>query len=127
MMVKTATSTDSVSVPIAFGDTQQMMLDDALVELTDYYGVSYGKMNAVIQCESGWNPKAINLKDPEGGSKGILQFQQSTFDYFAKDLGLKDPDIWNPYQQIEVATLMWSRELESRWSCYKKLSQAHAL
>lgn len=44
---------------------------------------------ALVQCESGGNPKAINPKDRDGTpSYGLLQFKPSTFRAFAKAYGI---------------------------------------
>jgi len=74
----------------------------------------------LIECESEGNPDAWNKKDPNGGSKGILQFQEPTFYHYAKEVGIKNPDIWNPEQQIEVATYLFSENKQYLWTCAQK-------
>lgn len=74
----------------------------------------------LIECESGGDPYAWNKKDPNGGSKGILQFQEPTFYQYAKEVGIRNPDIWNPEQQIEVATYLLSENKQYLWTCARK-------
>jgi len=71
----------------------------------------------LIQCESSGNKWAWNKKDPFGGAKGILQFLQPTFDYFAPRAGIINPNIWNEEHQIRTADYMISQGLLSQWTC----------
>ena len=75
----------------------------------------------VLECESGGNPKAHNPKDPNGGSYGLFQYQKRTWDLFAKEARLENPDIWDPNDQILVTAWAFSKDRQSHWSCAKKL------
>ena len=97
------------------------MLELSLQSLAGYYGISEKEASSTINCESGFNPSAFNHSDPYGGSKGIAQFLQGTFDNYSSQLGIENADIWDPYQQLEVMSYMWSLKQEKQWSCYKKL------
>lgn len=79
-----------------------------LREQSALYGLDYDKMSAVISCESGWriDPPHNNI------SWGIAQFTPETW----KDFG--GGDIMDPYAQIRVMSIMWSKHLEGRWDCY---------
>jgi len=79
-----------------------------------------GEICCLIDCESGGNPNAWNKKDPNGGSKGILQFQEPTFYQYAKEVGIENPDIWSAEQQIETANYMLSKGLLHQWTCGEK-------
>lgn len=73
----------------------------------------------LISCESGFNTKAYNPKDTDGlPAYGILQFKMKTFMTYAKRYGIKNPDIWNPKQQIEVAILMIRDGQVRQWGCF---------
>lgn len=75
----------------------------------------------IIECESGGNPNAWNKDDPNDGSKGILQFQEPTFQRFCvKKYGLEN-DIWSPEIQIKCAEKMLDEGLINHWSCGKKM------
>jgi soluble lytic murein transglycosylase-like protein len=96
-------------------------------ELVEYYSEKYKviekEMLAVINCESGFNPLALNKGDPNGGSKGIAQFQQETFDRYSQELKIENPDIWNVEQQIEVMAYMFSLKEQHQWSCYNLIEK----
>lgn len=78
-------------------------------------------MSKVITCESGGNRLAINRNDPYGGSKGIAQFLQPTFDHYSKLAGIKNGDIWNVDDQLNTMGYMFSKSQEHQWSCARKL------
>lgn len=118
---KIATTTIPVQVP-THEQTYKSMMEKSLEALADTYDLSYQDMHKTIDCESTWNPNAFNPNDPNG-SRGIAQFQSPTFYYYAKQLGLYKPDIWNPFTQIEVMSFMWSRGLAYHWSCWNNLSR----
>ena len=81
------------------------------------YSTSAKNIKKVINCESRWNEKAWNKKDPGDGSKGLLQFQDRTFLHYAKKIGIENPDIWDSKQQIEVSAYMFSINQERQWTC----------
>lgn len=83
------------------------------------HGSSPTKLEKVMICESGGNNKAWNKKDPGVGSKGLMQFQEGTFYGYAARVGIKNPDIWDRKQQVEVASWMFSKGLAYHWSCSK--------
>ena len=93
----------------------------SLVErYTALYGVSNDKMMKVIKCESQYHTDAYNPKDSDGLPKyGLLQFGKSTFKQHATEIGIQDQDIWNPEQQIQVASYMWTlKGGKEQWGCY---------
>jgi len=81
------------------------------------YGVSQDELLSVSKCESGFKPDAWNKLDPNGGSKGIFQFQEKTFYSYAKILNIENPNIWDIEQQSKVASYMFSNNLKGQWSC----------
>lgn len=94
--------------------------------LSQQYGFSAQKEArwlATVRCESKFKPKAINLNDPYGGSRGIGQFLTSTYDTWGVLAGFKPKElnIWNARQQLEVMAFMWSRGQQHQWSCYNLL------
>ena len=84
-------------------------------------GVNVQNALAVASCESRFNKDAWNKSDPNDGSKGIFQFQDKTFYGFSKKYNIESPDIWNPFQQINLAIYMMKDGLSYHWSCYNKL------
>ena len=84
-------------------------------------GEVYGTLiDCLIHHESGGNKWAWNKKDPFGGAKGILQFLQPTFDYFAPKAGITNPNIWNEEHQRKTADYMLSQGLLNQWTCGRK-------
>ena len=76
-----------------------------------------------IKCESGFNEKAWNKSDPQGGAHGIAQFLSPTFYRNAEAMGLKDADIHNTDQQLDVMGYMFSIGEAKQWTCYRNLYQ----
>ena len=87
------------------------------------YGIDFYEFLAVGKCESKLRASAFNPKDPNGGSKGVFQFQPETFKYFSKKAGLINADVWNPWHNIETAAYMFSlgEKGKRHWSCYQIL------
>lgn len=85
------------------------------------YGVSGDELYNVAKCESSLNSRAFNAQDPNGGSKGVFQFQNSTFAKFAPEAGIVNPNVWNPLDSIQTAAYMFSIGEQHRWSCYTKI------
>jgi len=83
------------------------------------YGVSSSSMWRVMMCESSGNKDAINLRDPNGGSKGLFQFQPQTYKLWAEEIG-ETRDIWDAEAQIKVTAYAFSKGRQSAWSCWKK-------
>ena len=49
---------------------------------------------------------------------GIAQFMPRTFYSNAKKMGLSNPNILDPIQQIEVMSWMFSHNQQSQWTCH---------
>ena len=66
------------------------------------YGVEFSLIKAVIQVESGFNPKAVSKK----GAKGLMQIMPDNY----RNLLVKDP--FNPSENIMGGTLYLQRLLK---------------
>lgn len=64
--------------------------DDMIRQHCDYHGISTDLVRAVIQAESGFNPRAVSPK----GAMGLMQLMPAT----ARDLGVNDP--FHPSENI---------------------------
>lgn len=96
---------------------------EIVVGFANQYQVSSTQMLGVMKCESGGNQYAWNKNDPGVGSKGIFQFQTSTFYKYAKELHFENPDIWSIEQQAEIAAYMFKKGQQLQWyNCYKKIT-----
>ncbi len=62
----------------------------------------------VAVCESGLNPRAYN---PSSGASGLFQFMPTTF------YSHGGRDLWNPFQQADVAAAMFAAGEASAWVC----------
>ena len=71
------------------------------------YGVNQDQLLRVAMCESGLNPNAQN----RSGASGLFQFKPPTF------YGHGGHNIWDPYDQADVAARMFSQGLSSQWTC----------
>ena len=80
------------------------------------------RMLALMECESGGNPKAWNKNDPgKYGSRGLYQYQTNTFYDNAKIYGFEKPDIWDINQQILLTAYLLAQNKWNLWSCSKKI------
>lgn len=76
-------------------------------------------ISCLIENESNWNINAWNKNDPNGGSKGLLQFQETTFYYYAKQYGFYDFEVYNPEHQIKLAKIMIEAGLGYHWTTFQ--------
>jgi len=67
----------------------------------------------IMYCESGGRSNAYN----SSGASGLFQFMPRTFQANASRIGITNPDIWNPWQQIDTATYMFANGQAWQWSC----------
>lgn len=105
----------------AWNPKDKASLEDYAVYVSHRESVSTQTVLDILRCESGFNPKAWNKKDPNGGSMGVAQFQRNTFYGFAQKYGFDKPDIWNPFQQINLMIYMVGDGLKYHWSCAKMI------
>ena len=99
-------------------------------ELVDFYADKHGVdktiMNAVVKCESNYNPKAVNMQDSHklsNGSWGIAQFSKETFTSYAKKMGEDYTDPMNPREALDVMSYMLSNGLGNHWTCFRALNR----
>jgi hypothetical protein len=72
------------------------------------WSVSGDWLVKIARCESGLNPRAYN---PAGPYYGLFQFLLSTF------RGNGGTDIWDPYQQADIAAKMIAHGQAHQWGC----------
>ena len=74
------------------------------------------------QCESHGNEHATVFDTNKRYSRGILQFQDATFNYYGEKYGLPHDDIYSKDQQELIALYMLNQGLDNQWkNCTKKL------
>lgn len=106
----------------AWDASDRESLKDYAIYVSSREGVSVQTTLSVLACESGFNPSAWNKNDPNGGSKNVAQFQDKTFYGYAEKYNIYSPDIWNPFQQINLLVYMLKDDLGYHWSCYKMIN-----
>lgn len=101
---------------------EAMTIPQIITKFAQQYDLSSYEMTAIVKCESSMNPSAIHLHD--GGknkhSKGLWQFQDSTWEMYSKQLSEK-LDVYSAYDSTKVASYMLSKGLGNQWSCYRKI------
>jgi len=108
-------------VLIASAQVTSDVIEDYILRVSVAEGVSAQMAWDIAKCETRFNPMAHNKQDPNGGSRGIYQFQEKTFYNFAKKYGIDNPDIWNPYQQVNLAIYILRDGGANHWfNCYQK-------
>lgn len=85
---------------------------DAIAQAAARWGVSYGWLLRVAECESGLNPGAYN----RSGASGLFQFMPGTYYLYASQIG-ETRSYWDAYGASNVAAFMFSRGLAYQWSC----------
>lgn len=95
--------------------------EDIITSYAIHYGIPAQSLIKTLKCESGFNKDAINLNDPNGGSKGVAQFQDATFAKYSKLAGLTKANVWNPLDSIQVAAYMFSIGQQHQWSCFNEI------
>lgn len=88
--------------------SSQSGYESAIYEACARHGCDGDQLVRVMYCESGGDPSAVN---PVTGDTGLFQFNPST--WYAWGGG----DIWNPYEQIELAAWAWGQGLGYHWVC----------
>lgn len=91
---------------------------DAIAHYTTRFGVDTEVMTKVIKCESGFNP---HVPGDHGAAYGLAQFHKGTFYGFAKEMGVRDYDYYNPLNQLEVMAWAFANGHQSHWTCFKLL------
>lgn len=95
--------------------TKAELMTFALLEAKDH-GVSFHEMRVTIDCESGWNPKASNPGDSDGGSWGIVQINIGKGAH---------PDItkeqaFDPEFALDFMAQEFAKGNQWKWSCWKQ-------
>lgn len=85
----------------------------AITQASARWGVDYGWLLRVAECESGLNPSAYNSYS---GASGLFQFLPGTFWLYAARIG-ETRSYWNPYASANVAAFMFHEGLAYEWGC----------
>lgn len=91
----------------------------------DKYGVSRATLQSVVNCESSYNYRAVNMQDSHAtgrGSFGTAQFAKSTFESFSQKMNKEYDDVFNPEQSLDVMAWAFSKGYANHWSCFKKVN-----
>lgn len=70
------------------------------------------------KCESNFRETAVG----DGGlAYGVMQFHEATFNWFKKLSGMTELEYRNSYDQVDLAVWAFQNNLNSHWSCWRKL------
>lgn len=93
---------------------QNQTLEQKIINSCAKFGCNSVKLLKVVKCES----EGRNVVGT-GGHIGIFQFSNRTFYSFASKYGVKNANIWDTDDQIEVASQMFANGLgKQHWSCF---------
>jgi len=98
-------------------------VEELVVKFSKEYQIDGALLLRVARCESSLNPKAVHYNDGGSGkhSVGVMQFQEATFNNWSKILG-EELDYHSSYDQVKLASYMWSKNQERQWTCYRTIS-----
>lgn len=68
------------------------------------YGVDPALVFAVIEVESGWRADLVHSNDDGSRDWGLLQINDRTWPWLARQIGLEDPDPLDPEQNVGMGT-----------------------
>lgn len=96
-----------------------LTLDEQIVYFSNLYQVDVSLVRKVIECESGFSNKVVG---DSGLSRGIFQFQSSTFNRMEKILG-EDLNYESQYDQLKLGIYAMSKpELAKEWSTVRAIN-----
>ena len=79
------------------------------------HGIDEDIFTAVLYCESGMNPKAVNRNKNGTTDYGICQFN----DYWYKDIISPEVALNQPTVALNIMAKMWKKGRQSDWICYR--------
>jgi hypothetical protein len=94
--------------PAGGGSASQAAMIVIIQAAAARYGANGDQMVRVARCESGLNPRAYSASS---GASGLFQFMPGTF------YGHGGRDIWDPYDQSNIAAQMFAQGQASAWTC----------
>ena len=103
-----------VVASIASGDVRSMIITAA-----GKYGVSADWLLRVGNCESGYNPGAVNHTYYAGGGNpsGVFQFLPQTWASMSSQAGFGGYSVFNAYANVNVAAWAFSHGHANQWEC----------
>lgn len=107
-----------IAEPIEIVNPINLSPQEQVIYFSNLYGGDSKIINKVIECESNWKHETIGDR---GLSRGILQFQKSTFNRMAKDFG-EELDYNSQYDQIKLGTWALSNpKYQREWTAYRTI------
>lgn len=92
---------------------------DAIYDAAARHGASGDWMVSVMWCESGGNPNAVGRRLNINGTRdiGLFQINELTWEWWINESGFIGFDIWNPWDQIEMAAWAFAAGYACHWVC----------
>jgi hypothetical protein len=104
-----------IAEPIEIVNPLELTRDGKIQYFSTLYGANINIVKKVIECESGGEHKTVG---DSGYSRGIFQFQKSTFYRMAKIFG-EELDYNSEYDQLKLGIWAMSKpELAREWTTY---------
>ena len=103
---------ETITMPL---ERTELPIRDKIRLAAEKYGISYKWLLNVLICESNLNNEARG----KAGEIGIAQFMPATFYSFAQIKGLKNPNIHDEFQQIDLTAWAFANGLSYHWTCDK--------
>ncbi len=111
-ITKTVVGTEATAY---VSQTQGVPQDSSVAEqrvkmILEREGISWEQANKIIQCESRWNPLAVNTHNKDGSvDKGLWQINSIH--------GLSDEEVFDPVRSTEFAVSLYKKFGWSPWVC----------
>lgn len=94
---------------------EKILTEDMIRRVGSQYRVDVELLLAVIKCESGLNPRAIN-RNPNGTTDyGLCQFN----DYYYRDIITPEEALNKPEFAVATMCRMWEQGRQNDWICYR--------
>jgi soluble lytic murein transglycosylase-like protein len=105
----------AASVKVSLMNFASFDYETLIRERCNELGCNAEQIIRVMYCESGGRANAVNRGG--SGASGLFQFMPGTFNGYARRLGMTGANIWNPRDQIIIATYMFANGGAHHWSC----------
>ena len=109
--------TKVIAEPIEIPLVVSLTVEQQVEYFAKLYGADVSLVSKVMECESGGNHKAIG---DSGLSKGVFQYQRSTFERHEKLLG-EDLNYQSSYDQIKLASFAIANGMGNEWTAYRAI------
>jgi len=94
---------------------EKMEMEDTIRRIAQAYSVDVDVLVAVLKCESGLNPRAVNRNSNGTTDYGLCQFN----DYWYRDIIAPEVALNMPETAVSIMCQMWEQGRQNDWICYR--------